>query len=403
MQELDLYSPDTYTDGFPYEYFEHMRKEKPLFFHENHPTWKEGFWNLACQKDMYEVSRNWELFSSSPNPFLDENEDDNSGTDQLLISLDPPDHTKMRLLVNKGFTPRRVKDLTQKIQNTIDRLIADVAGKNECDMVEDIAVELPLQVIADLVGVPVEDRHQIFEWTEASFGFDQTVAPEQRFEAILNMYSYAENMCVMRQENPQDDLISLLCSAEVDGHSLTQEQINVFFLLLQNAGSETTRNLITSGTMALLENPEQMKAMREDNSLIPNAIEEMLRYGSPVMQFKRTATRDTEIRGQKIKKGERVVMWYPSGNRDENEFENPNQFDITRDCSQHISFGAGGPHFCLGASLARLEGHIMFEAIVNRFVDLSVAGSRQDLPRVYSNLIDGFAKMPISWSDIKDS
>ncbi len=403
MEELNLYDPGTYAEGFPHEYFQKARAENPIFHREDHPFWEGGnYWNLTRREDVYEVSRNWELYSSSPHPFFEsEEEQEGNPTSLLLISLDPPDHTKMRLLVNKGFTPRRVKDLEIKIQNTVKRLIDDVADKGSCDMVSDIAVELPLQVIADLVGIPSEDRHKIFEWTELSFGFDQSYTPEQRQEAIINMYVYAEQMCVSRQKDPQDDLISVLCHAEVDEHSLTQEQINTFFLLLQNAGSETTRNLITSGTMALLNNPDQLELLRKNPDLMPKAIDEMLRYTTPVMQFKRTANEDTQIGDFPVKKGERVVMWYSSANRDENEFDKPDELDITRDPNPHVAFGAGGPHFCLGASLARMESEIMFDAIVNRFVDLE-ADEPDSQPRVYSNLIDGLAKMPIRWSDVKD-
>lgn len=405
MEEINLYDRETYANGFPHEYFNEKRAETAIFHHEYHPFW-DGFWNLTRLDDMHEVSRNSEVFSSSPNPFLETEGEDQTGASGLLISLDPPDHTKMRKLVNKGFTPKRVKDLLENIQkhvdNIIDNVADNVAGKNTCDMVHDIAVELPLQVIADLVGVPVQDRHQVFEWTEKSFGFDESVALEERLEAIMNMYAYAQELCEMRKKERQDDLISVLLDAEVDNHSLEQEQINVFFTLLQNAGSETTRNLLTSGTLALLNDREQFEKLQNNQDLIPNAVEELLRFTTPVMQFKRTVVVDTEIAGQKLKADEKIVMWYPSGNRDENAFENPHQLDIEREPNHHISFGAGGAHFCLGAALARHEARLMFESITSRFVDLECPDDGTNLPRVYSGLIDGFAEMPITWSDIKD-
>jgi cholest-4-en-3-one 26-monooxygenase len=399
---LDLWDPLTYAHGAPYEEYRRLRDEQPVF-RAPHPVWEQGFWVVSRHADVLRVSRDSDTFSNSPNPFLpdDSGAIGDDGTSELLISLDPPRHTRMRKLVNRGFTPRRVADLTAGIQAQVDRLIDSVADRNECDMVGDIAVELPLQVIADLVGVPEEDRHKVFHWTELSFGFDPSVTPEQRGEAAVNMYMYADQMCEIRKTEKHDDLISVLMEGEVEGERLTQMQIDVFFLLLQNAGSETTRNLITSGTLALLQHPEQLELLRADPSLLPNAIEELLRYTTPVVQFTRRAKRDTEVGGQAIQAGDVVAMQYVSANRDERAFDEPDRLDITREVSQHVAFGAGGPHFCLGASLARLEARIMFEAIVTRMEGLEVTEDPATLPRVHSNLIDGFARMPIRWDRIR--
>ena len=244
-------------------------------------------------------------------------------------------------------------------------------------------------------------RSQVFEWTELTFGFDPSVTPEQRHEAALAMYAYADAMCVERQDNPRDDLMSVLLHAEVDGERLTQMQLDLFFMLLQNAGSETTRNLITSGTVALLEHPDQLALLRSDLDLLPSAIEELVRFVTPVIQFVRTAATDTEVAGQPIRAGEKVVMVYPSANRDERVFENPDTIDITRNPNDHVAFGAGGPHFCLGANLARLEAKVMFEAILTRFEGLALDGDPATMPRVHSNLIDGFAQLPIRWDAIR--
>jgi cytochrome P450 len=215
------------------------------------------------------------------------------------------------------------------------------------------------------------------------------------------MFGYAEAMCVDRQANPRDDLISVLLNADVEGDRLTQMQVNLFFMVLQNAGSETTRNLITTGTLALLQQPDQLAKLRDDLSLLPVAIEELLRYVTPVMQFTRTAVADTEVAGQKVAAGDRVVMVYSSANRDETVFEQPDRVDITRQPNEHVAFGAGGPHFCLGASLARLEAKEMFEAILTRFEGLEIDGDVEDFPRVHSTIIDGFAHVPVSWSKIR--
>ncbi|WP_419918535.1 cytochrome P450 [Candidatus Poriferisocius sp.] len=403
MEPLNLWSAATYDRGVPYEYFRYLRDSKPVVWQE-HPRWG-GFWSVTRHVDVQRVSRDSECFSSQPNPFLLEDQPPSTydeATSGMLISLDPPDHTKMRKLINRGFTPRRVRDLEGRIQATVDRLVDQVSNRRGCEMVGDIAVELPLQVIADLVGVPEEDRHQIFHWTEVTFGFDERFSPEERHQASVDMFAYADRMCEIRKNEPHDDLISVLMEAEVDGESLNQLQIDVFFMLLQNAGSETTRNLITTGTLELIRHPEQMQMLRDDPSLIPNAIEELLRYTTPVMQFVRRPRYDTVVGDQEIKAGDPVVLWYVSANRDERVFDNPNTLDITRDASQHVSFGAGGPHFCLGASLARLESRIMFEAIVDRFDGLELDVDDPDsLPRLHSNLIDGYAELPLRWRAVK--
>jgi cytochrome P450 len=318
-----------------------------------------------------------------------------------LISLDAPEHLKMRKLINRGFTPKRVADLTDRIKARVDSIIDDLADQQTCDLVNDLALWLPLHVIADLVGVPEEDRKQVFEWTEATFGFDPSVTAKQRLEAAMAMYAYADAMCVERQDDPRDDLMSVLLHAEVDGERLTQMQIDLFFMLLQNAGSETTRNLITSGTVALLEHPDQLALLRRNLDLLPTAIEELLRYVTPVIQFTRTAAVDTEIADEAIRAGDRVVMVYSSANRDDAAFDNANGIDITRDPNDHVAFGAGGPHFCLGASLARLEAKVMFTSILTRFDGLAVDGDPASFPRVHSNLIDGFAQLPIRWDDVR--
>ena len=312
-----------------------------------------------------------------------------------------PDHTKMRKLVNRGFTPRRVRDLEEKIQGQVDRLIDQVSDKTSCEMVSEIAVELPLQVIADLVGVPEEDRHQIFHWTEVSFGFDEKYTTEEMVEAGVQMFAYADQMCEIRKKEPHDDLISVLMEAEIEGESLDQMQIDVFFMLLQNAGSETTRNLITTGTLELIRNPDQMQMLKDDLSLVPNAVEELLRYTTPVIQFVRRPRYDTVVGDQEIKADEPVVIWYPSANRDERAFDNPDTLDVTRDASQHVAFGAGGPHFCLGASLARLEAKMMFEAIVSRFEGLELGvDDHRALPRLHSSLVDGYVELPLRWESV---
>ena len=396
MTDLVIHDPLTYANGFPYDAFRELRDREPI----SRRTFSSGrhYWAITRHADVQRVSRDSDTFLNAPHPFLDaEDQQDDTGTSELLISKDAPEHIKLRKLINRGFTPKRVADLTDRLVARVDSIIDELADRTGCDLVHDLALWLPLHVIADLVGVPEEDRQQIFDWTEMTFGFDPSVTAEQRGDAAMQMYMYADQMCVDRQAKPRDDLMSVLLHAEVDGEKLTQMQIDVFFMLLQNAGSETTRNLITTGLLALLQQPAQLARLQADLALLPTAIEELLRFATPVMQFMRTATVDTEIGGTAIAAGDRVLMVYASANRDERAFADPDAVDVARAPNDHVAFGAGGPHFCLGASLARLEAKVMFESILTRFDGLAVDGDSATFPRVNSNLIDGFAHLPITW------
>lgn len=392
-----FHDPVTFSNGFPHETFRDLRAHDPVSHHD-HPTWKRGYWVVARHADVQRVSRDSANFSNAPNPFLDaEMAEDDATMAELLISQDPPIHTKLRKLINKGFTPRRVGQLEDRVRERVDRIVGSLAGRNECDLVTDIALWLPLHVIADLVGVPEDDRAQVFRWTELTFGFDENVTADERADAATAMFMYADSLCEQRRAEPRDDLMSVLITAEVDGETLTQMQIDLFFMLLQNAGSETTRNLITTGMLVLLQQPEQLERLRADLSIMPTAIEELLRWVSPVMQFTRRALHDTEIGDRSIPAGDRVALVYPSANRDERAFDDPDHLDLTRQPNDHVAFGAGGPHFCLGANLARFEARIMFEALLTRFEGLEPTAPADALPRVHSNLIDGYAHLPIRW------
>jgi cholest-4-en-3-one 26-monooxygenase len=397
-----LHDPATYAHGFPYEVFRELRASDPVSHHD-HPAWEHGYWAVTRHADVQRVSRDWNGFQNAPNPFLPDRADfgDEAGASLLMISLDPPEHTKLRKLISSGFTPRRINDLAARVKERVDSVIDSVADRGECDLVRDVALWLPLHAIADLVGVPEEDRKQVFEWTELTFGFDADTTPEERAEAAQSMFAYADAMCAQRADEPRDDLMSVLLHAEVEGERLTQMQLAVFFMLLQNAGSETTRNLITTGTLSLLERPDDLARLRDDAELLPVAIEELLRHATPVMSFTRVATNDTEVGGRAVAEGDHVLMVYASANRDERAFERPDDIDITREPNDHVAFGAGGPHFCLGSHLARLEAKLMFEAILTRFEGLEVTADPASLPRVNSNLIDGLAEMPVRWSGVR--
>jgi cytochrome P450 len=398
-----LHDPRTYDHGVPYDYYRWLRDNDPVSHHD-HPNYPGGYWAVTRYEDVQRVSRDAATFRNAPDPFLDDGRmapgAEGGGSSELLISKDAPDHIKLRKLINKGFTPRRVADLEERLLERTDAIIDGLMDRDGCDLVHDLALWLPLHVIADMVGVPEEDRKQVFDWTELTFGFDPDVTAEQRAQAMTEMFLYADGLASAREAEPRDDLMSVLLGAEVDGEKLTKFQIEVFFMLLQNAGSETTRNLITTGTLALLQHPDQLALLRSDFSLLPSAIEELLRYVTPVVHFTRNPVVDTVLGGKEIAAGERVLMVYASANRDERAFTDPDGLDLRREPNDHVAFGAGGPHFCLGANLARLEARIMFEQILTRFEGLRVDGDPATFPRVNSNLIDGFAELPITWDRI---
>jgi cholest-4-en-3-one 26-monooxygenase len=398
-----LHDPSTYDRGVPYEHYRWLRDNDPVSHHD-HPNYPNGYWAVTRHEDVQRVSRDSATFHNAPDPFLDDGRmarDETGGSSELLISKDAPEHIKLRKLINKGFTPRRVADLSDRLRARTDSIIDGLADRDGCDLVHDLALWLPLHVIADMVGVPEQDRKMVFDWTELTFGFDPDVTAEQRSQAMTEMFVYADGLASEREREPRDDLMSVLLAAEVDGEHLTKFQIEVFFMLLQNAGSETTRNLITSGTLALLQDPEQLEWLRADFERLPVAIEELLRFVTPVIHFTRTPVTDVELGGRQVRAGERVLMVYASANRDERAFDEPDRLVLGRTPNDHVAFGAGGPHFCLGANLARLEARIMFEQILTRFEGLRVDGDPATFPRVSSNLIDGFAELPITWDRIR--
>jgi cholest-4-en-3-one 26-monooxygenase len=274
-------------------------------------------------------------------------------------------------------------------------ILDEVTAKGEFDFVTDVAAELPLQVIAELVGVPHEDRHLMFDWSNRMVGAQDPeygVLPEEASAAAMELFAYAHHLAAEKRANPHDDLISVLTTAEVDGERLSELEIDLFFMLLTVAGNETTRNLISHGMLALMEHPDQYELMRNDPTLVDSGVEEMLRWASPVMHFRRTASRECEIGGQTIAAGDKVVIWYISANRDEDVFDDPFTFDVRRENNQHISFGGGGPHFCLGANLARMEARVMFDEIVKRFGTIEATGPTQ---RLRSNFINGIKHLPV--------
>ncbi len=390
---LDLCDPSIGADGPPHEVFRRLREEAPVCFLPE--TDGPGYWAVTRYDDVVEVSRHPQTFGSHPNTMIHDPEDGGGGAGELMLNQDPPRHTQLRKLVNRGFTPRQVAALEPRIRAIVTRLLDAVGERGECDLVTDVAIELPLQVIAELVGVPNEDRHRVFGWTEVMMSTgdpDFGVTEADARDAVAQMFAYADALAHDRAGGDGDDLLSVLLRAEVDGDRLSAMDVDLFFLLLMNAGSETTRNLITGGTLTLCEHPDERARLLDDRTLLPTAIEEMLRWVTPVMRFRRTGRHDTEVAGQPVREGDKVVMWYTSANRDEAQFPHADRFDVAREPNEHVAFGAGGPHFCLGASLARLEARVMFEELLERFPGLSIAGP---VRRLHSTFINGIKSLPV--------
>ena len=396
LASVDLMSMEWHADGPPHELFARLRAEDPV--HKNPLADGTYCWSVTRHADISAISRDTETFSSyRAGIFL--HPDQVVGLDltrNLLLYMDPPQHTKYRLILQKAFTPHTVAALEDAVRTRVTKTIDKVIENGSCDFAHDIAVPIPLGVLTELMGVPDEDIPQFFEWTEKIEEASRSAEPAAAAGVFIEMAGFLHAQ-IERQaaEGNDDSLVMKLRNAEVDGEKLTDPEILVFFGLLAFAGNDTTRNTCATGMHALLEHPDQLAELRADPSLIPAAVEEILRYTSVVQWFNRTATKDTEIAGQPIAEGDRVVMWYTSASRDEDVFEDPQRFDIHRKKPDHKAFGGGGRHFCLGAGLARLELKVIFEEVLRRMDDLEIAGEIERLP---SHWAHGLVHMPVTFT-----
>jgi cholest-4-en-3-one 26-monooxygenase len=395
--DLDLLDLDMFQRGEQDEVFARLRREAPVSW-QDHPLGR-GFWSVVQHGDVVTVNRDATLFSSEVGSIslLDPDERANAvGADTrgaMMIATDPPRHTRYRRLVNSGFTPRTMKAIEQSLAVRATKIIDVVIEKGSCDFVTDVAAELPLQAIADIMGVPQQDRGRLFDWSNRMVGLDDPeYASADGTEASAELYAYVNDLARQRRADPRDDIVTVLVNAEIEGDSLSEVEFDMFMLLLTLAGNETTRNSTSWGMWALMQNPEQYARLREHPDLMESAVEEVLRWASPVVHFRRTATADTELHGQRIAKGDKVVMWHISANRDEEVFTEPFRFDITRTPNNHVAFGGGGPHHCLGAYLARMQLRLIFKEIVARIPDMQLAG-KPELLR--SNVLRGVKHMPV--------
>jgi cholest-4-en-3-one 26-monooxygenase len=401
--DIDLLDRDRFTQGIPHEWFTWLRANAPVYKHPEPDG--PGFWVISRHADVIQCNRDAASFSSDQARGgvvgLEERTTGPTEAEQaggkLMLMIDPPDHTRYRKLVNRGFTPRMISQLEPHIRELTDEVLDRAVAKGgEIDFVVDIAAELPLEVIAELIGVPSEDRHKIFEWSNRMIGSEDPeyiVSDEEVFNAQVEMFMYAQQLAEKRRAAPADDIITALLSAEVDGESLSDMDFNLFFLLLSVAGNETTRNAIAHGMNAFLENPDQYDLLVSDpDRYLPGAVEEILRWATPVLYFRRNCTKDTVVHGQTIRAGDKISLWYISANRDEDVFDDPDELRLDRDPNPHVAFGIG-THYCLGANLARAEIRVVFEELFRRLSDIRVADGAP-LDRGDSSLVLALQHLP---------
>jgi cholest-4-en-3-one 26-monooxygenase len=397
LSDVDLLDPDVFRDGRHHEMFEVLRREAPIYLHPDPDD--APFWCITRHADLITVNRDYEVFSSAEHGIsIPDIGDGAEMVREMMLYMDPPRHTRYRLLVNKGFTPRMIGLIEEGLRTKARLIVDNVIERGNCDFVVDIASELPLQAIAELMGVPQEDRHKIFDWSNRMIGIDDPEFEGDResgTEAAAELYMYANALAAEKRSDPRDDIMTKLLGSEIEGDKLSETEFDMFFLLLSVAGNETTRNATSHGMRALMDNPDQFAKLVENPELLTSAIEEILRWATPVLHFRRTALRDYEIGGQQIKAGDKVVMWHISANRDETVFDDPFRFDIERSPNEHIAFGGGGPHFCLGANLARMELRLVFDEVIRRMPDMAPAGPTEYLR---SNFIGGIKHMPVQFT-----
>ncbi len=400
--DIDLIDPDTFEAGLPLDAFATMREEAPIFWHDQPGSAGDGFWVITRHADVMEVSRTPEVFSSWERGALlhtGEAAEEQAAlemTRMLMLNMDPPQHSDYRNIVQRAFTPRTIRNLEPRLVEFANEIVDRAIAKGTGDFVKDVAAELPLLAICELVGVPAEQRGEVFDLSNRLIGFDDPefrTSPEDAQIASTEMYMMADGIAAARRECPMDDVASKLLAAEVDGTALTQDQFDVFFLLLMVAGNETTRNAIAHGMQAFFDHPDQWELFKKERPL-DSAVEEIIRWATPVMQFQRTALSDYTLGDQVIKAGDRVAIYYSAANRDKDALDSPDTFDITRKDNEHIAFGGGGPHFCLGANLARAEIRIMFDVIADRMPDIRSTGDPRMLRSMF---INGIKEIPVCY------
>jgi cholest-4-en-3-one 26-monooxygenase len=398
---LDLTDPDLYAHRVPQQEFAELRRAAPIWWNAQ-PTGAtgfgdDGFWAVTRHADVMEASRNDKVYSNWENTAIIRFEE---GITRdaiemqriIMLNTDPPHHTDMRRIVSRGFTPRAISNLRDALTKRAHQIVMTALEEGTGDFVTDVACELPLQAIAELIGVPQEDRKKIFHWSNQMIGYDDPELGGEGAMAAMELIGYAMGMAEDRKTCPRDDIVTKLVNAQVDGEGLSSDEFGYFVILLAVAGNETTRNAISHGMLAFMDNPDQwelFKARRPET-----APDEIIRWATPVTVFQRTAKCDTELAGQEVKAGQRVGLFYRSANFDESVFDDPERFDIMRSPNPHLGFGGMGSHYCLGASLAKLEIELIFTAIADAMPDIRKAG---DPERLRSGWLNGIKRCPVAY------
>jgi len=392
---IDLVSTSSYAAGHPWAQYAWLRENAPVYWHEEPAG--PGFWAVTRYADVRRISRQPKLFSSFARGVMMAESDEVglAAQRQMMLTMDPPQHDRFKLLVSRGFTPKNAQLLRGRIEELAAEIVDDVAGAGSCDFVHDIAGRLPSGLIAELMGISRADGERLYELTELMHTTDDTVAtPEARAEAAAEMLAFGAAVAEEKRRAPGDDIASVLVQAEVDGDRLTDGELQWFFLLLVNAGGDTTRNLLAAGVQQLFDHPDERARLVADlDRLLPSAVEEMLRYTSPVVNFRRTVMGDTTIGDQPVAAGDKVMLFYGAANRDAEVFDEPDRFDVGRDPNPHLAFGGGGPHLCLGMHVARIEIGVMLRELLRRLPALAPAGRPEPLA---SNFIAGVRAMPVT-------
>ena len=414
LDQVDLVSPELYgTRGYPWDEWALLRREAPVYWYDRPGV--TPFWAITKYDDIQQISRDPETFISSERLVVraagsgEDGASDPSLTVPNLISMDPPEHGEYRNATSRRFSPRGMKILEDRINEIAEDVIDDAAGylvnqlteRREMDFVRDVAAKMPMAAICELLAVERESWEDLFHWTNEFLGSEDPEYQQGRTRretwqsGVRGLQGYFTSHIERKRREPDNSVMTTLVQAEIDGEPMPDEDILSYAILLILAGNETTRNATSGGMLALIERPDQFELLRNQPVLLDSAVEEMLRWTSPVIHFARTVTQDTEIRGVPIRAGETLAMWYPSANRDEDVFERPDEFDIARSPNEHLAFGGFGEHFCLGANLARLEMRSVFRHLIGKLDDFRMQGEPE---RLSSQLIGGIKRLPVSYA-----